>query len=58
MSYAQTRVEGLFYLDSRPVSIEIKDGMTDRGSLEPGKRADLILFSMKTKIICGRSHWM
>lgn len=26
ISYGQTNVEGLFYLDSRPVSIEIKDG--------------------------------
>lgn len=25
-SYAQTRVEGLFYLDKTPVSVEIKDG--------------------------------
>jgi N-acetylglucosamine-6-phosphate deacetylase len=26
ISYAQTRVEGLFYLNNRPVSIEFKDG--------------------------------
>ncbi len=63
------KLEGLFYLDNTPVVIETEAvhmatrnpanlmGLTNRGLIKPGLRADIVMLPLKDQEICiGKTY--